>query len=458
MKLSLRSSRLNFDLDLGRQKQKPPRLSEEQRIEPARSQTRDALSSPFTTAFNSYQPFQHNIGLFRTIREAIPFVNIAIQKKVKLIGWADFETYGDKKLKEKLTAFKDEVQVNWFSRGLMTMISELAGSAFETGMGFGEIVPTKSYTDIYRLKTCRTEDFRFALHKGELVIATFDNNEFQAVPVEYQDLVTFLAFDQRDGHPMGYSALYSLPFVSQILLRMEKSWENATWRAGDPTYVTIVTGGDNQSPAEVKQISDAIGDQVKNVMALRRQGQTADIHGGVPYGGKVEIRALGADTSMTIAEISVRTILEQIISELDLPPSMLGVSWATTERMSKDQNDMLVSSIKWERYRLNSIIRQIIDIYLIMTGDAGKRYDVTWTDVNLLDETEQAKARLFNAQANEKTIANVAMMIEYGWQDEAEASDYLRREGIIAGKMPSGWWKSMRGIQFAKKMATELLT
>jgi len=443
---------LPFGIRISRQTRKP-----EKERAPAAPQTREPYDHPFTNYFNEYQPLKSNIQLFRTIREGIPFVNIGILKRNRLIGNFEYDGNGNSGLKELLDDFKKYVQVNWFSKGLDSFVAETTDSARCDGMGIAEIVPTRTLSDIHHLKTCNSTDFRFMYDKEKkrVVLGVYKANEFKPVPLENMDLITYLAFDQRRGHPQGYSMIYSLPFVSQILLRMEKSWENATWRVGDPTFVTVITGGEGQPSQDVNKMADSIESQFANVMKLRRQGQTADVFGAVPYRGRVDIKTLGADGEVIVDEIPVRTILEQVVAQIGLPPYMLGISWSTTERMSKDQADMIVGDVNWERDRLEHIIRKVTDMFLILNGKAGAKWKMKWNEVNLLDEENQAKAKLWNAQAAFKMIEATALALGYGWMDDQDAEDFLRREGIIKGKLPAGWYQSFKGRQFVKELAKE---
>lgn len=59
--------------------------------------------------------------------------------------------------------------------------------------------------------------------------------------------------------------------------------------------------------------------------------------------GNVEIRVIGAHSPILDTEVPVRQLLEQIIAKLGVPPFLLGLHWSTTERMSKQQADLLTS-------------------------------------------------------------------------------------------------------------------
>ena len=426
---------------------------------PSRPQVRDSSLSPFASAFASYAPLKHNIGLFRVLREAIPFINVAILKRTKLIGSFGFETFGDEGLKKKLDDFKRNVPVNWpIQRGLDVFLDAKINSTFETGMGFGEIVPTQSLNSVHYLKTCRTEDIRFVQDEvtGAWQYAARREQSLLVEPLPNQDLITYLSFDNRDAHPRGYSILYSLPFVAQVLIRMEKSWENMAFRFGDPTIAMIVKGGKGDKTADVKGIVEGVTGQWKKINILRKQGQAGDMIGGVGEGGDVEFKVIGEGAQITISEISVRTILEQIIANLDLPPFMLGISWSSTERISKDQNDMIVTNVNHERDRISHVLDQIIGKFLIYERDFGKKWEVKWNEVNLMDEESQAKARMWNAQANLKIIESMAQMIQYGWISQQDGEEYLRREGIEIKKFPKDWYQTTKGIRFVKSIAAEI--
>jgi len=452
MKLSFGINKRKYEFNIGK-----AQAIQETKDRPSKIQIRDTYAAPFASSFNSYQLLKCNIGLFRTIRESIPFANVAILKRIKLIGNFEIETYGNKALLEKITDFKKNVQVNSYARGINSFIADTTDSTFTTGFGVGEIIPTKSMTDIWGLKTARTEDIRFIKHEDRLILGTRDENGFKVIPFEQQNLITYLAFDQRDGHPQGYSILQSLPFVAQIFLRMEKAWENKTWRVGSPTFVITVTGGKGQTAQEANDTKDEIKNALQGTMQVKKTGQESDIAGAVAEGGKVDISTLGADGEVITDEVPVRTIEEQIIAQLELAPYMLGVAWSTTERMSQHQSDMIVSNVKWERDRLEYIIRQVIDTFLILTGDIGAKWDMRWNDVNLLDEKERAMAGFLDAQRILKMIEAVATMIEHQWMDAQGAEDYLRAEGVIKGKMPKDWYASVKGKQFVYNMAMALL-
>ena len=116
--------------------------------------------------------------------------------------------------------------------------------------------------------------------------------------------------------------------------------------------------------------------------------------------GDVVIKVIGAENQLFDTNVPVRQLLEQIISKLSIPPFLLGFSWATTERMSAQQADILTSELEYFRRVLTPVLRKIGAAVLLGAGYAPD-LTVEWGNINLQDETALAEARLKNAQARE---------------------------------------------------------
>ena len=82
----------------------------------------------------------------------------------------------------------------------------------------------------------------------------------------------------------------------------------------------------------------------------------------------MEIRVIGADSPILDTEVPVRQLLEQIIAKLGVPPFLLGLHWSTTERMSKQQADLLTSELERYRSLLTPVLRRILDTHLRLWG------------------------------------------------------------------------------------------
>ena len=114
--------------------------------------------------------------------------------------------------------------------------------------------------------------------------------------------------------------------------------------------------------------------------------------------GDVDIKVIGADNQIPDSEIPVREMLEQIVAKLGIPPFLLGLSWSTTETMSKVETDVLTTELWHYRRHLTPVIERICSTFLRNSGSSLKP-NVVWDDITLQDEVENARARLYSAQA-----------------------------------------------------------
>ncbi len=399
-----------------------------------RAQTRESWENPFAVALQGYRPLKFNLELYDIMREAVPVLDVAVIKLVRLIG--DFElTSPNPRIRELLKVFKTGVKVNSFSSGLNTWVDQLCDSALAKGMGFGELAPTVLYDDVGRLKIARANDFRFVEQDGRLQLGQVFEGEFNVVPFANQDFIYYLSFDQRDGHPQGYSLFYSLPFVVRIFLRIQQAIENQVWRLGDPTFLVTVEGGRSGDFSRVKKAAEDLQNDITQVFRARRQGHVRDVAAAVPEGANINVKILGGQDTILDLQVPVHTVQEEIITKTGLPPFMFGLyKWTTTERMSNNQNDMIVANINSYRTKLEPILRRVVDTFLVLRGEAGAKWDLVWKEVNLLDKTEQARARLLNATAMDKELNAYQRMYEMGMIDEDEFVFIVRNGGFLPKK------------------------
>jgi hypothetical protein len=456
-KLKRNAMNLPFGLQITRSRPQPKQP--EQRRSRARSQTRDAFADAYSSYFNAYQPLKMNMGLFTLIRSQIPFFNVAILKLVKLIGDPIIRAESES-VQTLIDDFTEKVKVNNFGQGLGVWLDEIVDSTFETGMGWGELVLTESLTDIHSLKIANPHDLRFVKDKesGELKLATLDEDGWTVRTFENPDQIYYLAFDRRKGHPQGYSLIYSCVYPSQVFIRWEKGFENLVWRAGDPIYFAKIMGGEGESkPHELDQLRDSVMDELAEVMKARKSGKAKDLGVSYPYGGDADVKTLGSDIRLPRTDESVRTILEQLVANTGLLPVHLGISWATTERMSQIQQDILQSNIRSQRERITPIIRRIIDTALIVNRNAGAKYEIDWPPVTLMDETDKAEAKKNNMAALESLVNSLVTMIEMEMATQESAEEMLANEGFDVTKMPKDWFTKAKSKGWLRQMTKEMM-
>ena len=120
--------------------------------------------------------------------------------------------------------------------------------------------------------------------------------------------------------------------------------------------------------------------------------------------GDVEIRVIGSESPILDSQIPVRQIMEQLIAKTGLPPFLLGMSWSTTERMCAQQADLLTSELWALRRMVEPALEQICRTYLALEG-RDPQVEILWDDISLQDITEEAKADLYMAQAQQARAA-----------------------------------------------------
>ncbi|MBQ5788123.1 MAG: serine/threonine protein phosphatase, partial [Oscillospiraceae bacterium] len=77
-----------------------------------------------------------------------------------------------------------------------------------------------------------------------------------------------------------------------------------------------------------------------------------------------------------------------------------GLSWSSTERMSAQQADLLTSEITAIRRSVEPVLCRIAELWLRLHGYSDE-VEIVWEDINLQDLVEEARAALYQAQAEQ---------------------------------------------------------
>ena len=284
-----------------------------------------------------------------------------------------------------------------------------------------------------RLKVGDAAKVRFIRKDGRLWLASIPHDAAKPVILEHPEFVQYLTFDLRDGHPQGVSLFNSMPFVAEILLRIQQSIKNAVVRIGDPTFVLLIEGGRGTNYTDLKDSADKLLTQLEDVNKDRKRGQVRDIGGAVPSESKVSVKVLGEGAQLMDMEIPSRIIIEQIIARTELPPFSFGLyNWNSNFKMSEDQKDLLISSIEERRDSADSIIEKVTNTFLMFEGYTGVKWYHEWNPVGLFDETEMARARHLNASALEKELKSLEWLLDHELMEEQEAVEYVAGLGFVS--------------------------
>ena len=354
-------------------------------------QTRREERHPFG-ALEGYVPLGGGeLTLYRAIREAVPLVDAAIGKLVRLAGGVRVTApEGQRGLEE----FLRTVDVGRGRRGLQAFLDEYLDSMLVCGQGVGEMVVDRSRGEIAAL-LCADPAY-IELREGESPLdfaVCARRRDGKVEELERQELVLFTPLQPEAEHPYGVSLLRSMPFLTGILLKIYQATGMNWERMGNARYAVVYKPGSGDG-SWARERGEEIA---REWSAAMQAGKGSNIRDFVAV-GDVDIKVIGADNQVLDSQVPVRQILEQLVAKTGIPPFLLGLSWSATERMSAQQADMMTSEITALRRSLTPVVERICEMWLRLHGYAG-RPAVEWEDINLQDLVEEARAELYREQA-----------------------------------------------------------
>lgn len=362
-------------------------------IQVAQTVVGNSIGNPFY-ALNGYVPLNNSQHfLYASLREAIPIIDSAINKLVRLLG--TFEVICEnKRVQQQLQFFLDNVKTGGNNIGFKCFISTYFDQLLTYGTAVAEIIPYKDYKNIYGLYNADNNDIVLKMNEHnplEMFVCVQNGNEI--LPVKNQELIMITSLNPQPNKIGGTSILQGLPFVSDILLKIFTAIGQNWDRAGNIRYsVTYKPPNDGSQGAYTEQRAEMIAKEWSKAMQDNGVSDFVAV-------GDVDIKVIGADNQILECQTPARLLLEQIVSKLSIPPFLLGLSWSSTERMSSQQADILTSELEHYRYLLNPVISKVCSMWLAMNGYSTS-HKINWSNINLQDEVELANARLVNAQAD----------------------------------------------------------
>ena len=365
---------------------------------PAAAQLRNWEKHPFGT-LGEYVPLRNGeTRLYRAVREAVPVVDAAIYKLIRMTGGLTVRCE-DRRAERELGEFLRTVPAGRGQFGLNAFLDCYLDSLLTCGRAVGEIVPAIGNREIAALLCGRVEDIEIREGENALTFSLWGpdaGGRMAALP--YPNLILFTPLNPEAENPYGVSLLRSLPFLADILMKIYYTvgvnWE----RCGNLRFAVTCPGG--QGAAERGKL---LAGEWSRAMRETRGGSVRDFVAA----GDVNIRVIGADAPVLDSQAPVRQILEQIVAKTGIPPFLLGLSWNSTERMSSQQADMLTTEITALRRTLTPAVERVCRLWLRMHG-YGCGFSVVWDDINLQDQVEEARAALYREQARRLRIENDA--------------------------------------------------
>lgn len=359
------------------------------------TQLRLGQQHPFH-ALRSYLPLGGNEArLYRELRESLPILDAAIGKLVRLTGGFCVRC-GDAARERALADFLRTVPCGRGQQGIGSFLTSYLDSLLTYGRAVGELVVADGelvglcWGDVTQVHICEGAsplDFTLCAYNAGGVLR----------PLPWQHLLLLTTLNPEPANPYGVSLLRGMPFLGEILLKIYQTigvnWE----RAGNVRYAVVCKpGNDDCAHMGAAERAEAIASEWSAAMQDSKSGVVRDFVAV----GDVSVRVIGSDGQILDSEIPVRQILEQLVARTGLPPFLLGLSWASTERMSRQQADMLTSELWSIRHTLEPALERICELWLRLNG-YGCTPKIVWDDISLQDLVEEAQAELYRAQAKQ---------------------------------------------------------
>lgn len=352
---------------------------------------------PFSDLRN-YSPISHcEKHLYRSLREAVPIIDAAIYKIIRLVGGFKAKS-DDISVQNKLNTFLGNIRVNSCEIGAESFIASYLEQLLTYGTSVGEIVLNGEGNEISALYNASLDDVEIVADSSpfDIKICTL-NGCGERIPVKYPELILCSSIMPEAGSVYGTSILKGLPFVSNTLLKIFNAIGTNWERIGNVRFAVTYKPTESDRSFS-KERAMQIASEWSKAMKSHEPRDFVAV-------GDVNIKVIGADNQIPDSEIPIRQILEQIVAKLSIPPFLLGLSWSTTEKMSSQQADILTSELEYYRRVLDGVIKKICSMYLKLNG-LNSNFEIEWENINLQDEVELAQARLYSAQAEEIEIRN----------------------------------------------------
>ena len=189
------------------------------RVAAPATQTRN--SHPFGV-LDGYVPLGvPQLRLYYTLREAVPVIDAAIFKTVRLTGGFRAEC-GDSKAQAELDEFVDNVPVGGNRQGLSAFISSYFEQLLTCGTAVGEIVTDTEGTP-RALFNAPLENIELKRNSNGFDIDIYVRNGAELCKVARPDMCLLSVLNPDPGALTGNSLLKGLPFVSSVLLKIFES-------------------------------------------------------------------------------------------------------------------------------------------------------------------------------------------------------------------------------------------
>ena len=290
--------------------------------------TARALQHPFS-ALDRYSPLgDPELKLYESIREAIPVVDSAICKIVRLMGNFRIECE-DSRLDKRVENYLKNIKVGPCQKGIGSYLNVFLDQLLTYGTAVGEIIVDADGFPA-ALYNADLKDIELRRSENGLDVEVYSWGEDMTLsPTPFRDRITVCALNPSPGHIGGNSLLKGLPFVSSILLKIFNTIGTNWERMGNLRFAVTYRPDNSYEAVSATDRANDIAREWSKAMS-----DTSSVRDFVGV-GDIDIKVIGADNQILDSSVPVRQMMEQIVSKTGLPPFLLGLSWSSTARFWK---------------------------------------------------------------------------------------------------------------------------
>jgi SPP1 gp7 family putative phage head morphogenesis protein len=391
----------------------------------ALSQRESNPMGAWSGVIGQWEPRAKSPYLYEALREAIPILDGGINRLVTLDGILTVEGDNDA-LVQEIDTWMRNVPVNDLEYGYQAFYAAQGAEHYEQGVGVGEFVYDKRGRDVIGLRVADSKGIAFVRDTDRMRV-------FYRAPLADRDLrpdglgaVEQLLSGTARGDVIsglvgyGYNELEprqcvfalhrpeadnpygtSMPFVAQILLKMENASGRAWERFGDPSFhVHYSTKNRKVDSAEADRRARTIAQDLAKALQGKARGNSVDLSTAAALDDDVKVEIIGANGLVLEIEAPARHMLEQIVAGFGLPGWMLGVTWSQAAGIGEQQS-VIVLQESQTRFELREPqLRRPIEAMLRARGRTWKPGDWNLVQVtpNLMDIQKRAQSEFLNAQ------------------------------------------------------------
>lgn len=381
--------------------------------------------------------------LMRELYQSIPAFGRALSILAGFVGCPDIIGQ-DEAHTADLKTWAATVGAGWGGMGLSTFLADHIAQSLWAGYGVAEAEIREDRAEVTKLWSYQSEYFRLVTTAdGTLTILQrnaggVDRGSgggpfypvYGGLPLD--PLQAFVStFDAQGGNPYGQPLFLACPTVAQVWTEAVLAHKSTWRRMGVPIFHVaakmpegFVDSLEQRGSVTRRRSEWAAADMTTSLADCTKSQVERGIAKDLVTFGDVTISVLGLEGISMDFQISKRQLLEEIVVASDVPPSLFGYAWSSTERMSSVQARKLVGRVWSIRAAVEPTVRRLLDLRQRLVGEA-RPYTLDWPDCSLLDLGETARASLDDARSDNEKLAYAYHLWTTGVWDQEQYAAYL---------------------------------